>query len=100
PPATLNLADLSVLLSPPAENIPEPKPVVVKSQARAPPVARPVAVKTAPEAPAPPKITAQLAPSTPKIAEPKREPPAIETKTEPSSWLDRTKNLFKRLNKR
>lgn len=94
PPATLNLADLSILLS-------QPKPKPEKTRPVAAPAPRPVparlAVKTAPAAPAPPKIAAQLAPSTPKVAEPAPEPPPVKTSPEkPASLIERIRLAFTR----
>ena len=102
PPATLNLDDLAVLLAQPKEKAPKPKPVVVeKNRARAPPAVSPrVAAKTAPQSPAPPAITARLAPATPKVVEPKPEPPAAESAPQkPAGLIERIKSAWGKIKK-
>lgn len=96
PPATLNLDDLAILLAQPKEKAPKPQPVVEKTRARAPPAVSPrVAAKTAPQTPAPPPITARLAPATPKVVEAKPEPPAAKTEPrKPSGLIERLKNAW------
>lgn len=87
PPATLTLADLSILMSPPKEKAPQPAP----ARERAPPASMErVAVKTVADAPAPiPVIALRLGPSTPKTAAIKPEPPAARQETRPTGWLFR-----------
>ncbi|MCR4296415.1 MAG: hypothetical protein NUW21_12830 [Elusimicrobia bacterium] len=103
PPATLNLADLSILLSQPKERAPKAEPAAKTSRSRALPAAPArVAVKTVPaqslpDRPAPPRITVRLAPAEPKAAEPKPEPPAVEaTPRKPKGLIERIKNTWGR----
>lgn len=70
PPATLTLADLSILLPHTKERTPKAKPGVERIQARAPPA-----------------IPARLAPSTPKVVAAKPEPPAAQTAPQKSAGL-------------
>lgn len=99
PPATLTLADLSILLSQPKEKTPAPQPVVERTRARAPPAAPArVAAKPVAERPAPPAITAQLAPATPKVVEAKPEPPAAEAVPQkPAGIIERLKLTWGRM---
>lgn len=101
PPATLDLADLSVLLSQPKERVVKAEPVEEKRRSRAPPaVPSSVAAKTAPEkkSPAPPAITARLAPSAPVAVAPKPEPPAVEAAPQkPAGLIDRFKSAWSRV---
>ncbi len=104
PPATLDLADLSILLSQPKERAPKAEPIAETSRSRAPPAAPArVAVKTAPaqslpDRPAPPRITARLAPAEPKVAEPKPEPPAVEAVPQkPKGLIERIKGTWLRM---
>lgn len=94
PPATLTLADLSILLSQPKEKTPKPEPVVDSTPARAPPVVTPrIVAKTAPVVNKP-----QLAPSTPKIIEVKPEPPPAKTNLDIKTGLiERVKNVWGKL---
>lgn len=78
PPATLTLADLSVLLSQPKQRMPKAEPVVERTRSRAPPA-----------------ITARLAPATPKVVEPKPEPPpAAAAAQKPSGLIERMKDAW------
>lgn len=101
PPATLDLADLSVLLSQPKERVVKTEPVEEKRRSRAPPAVPPsVAAKTVPEkkAPAPPAITARLAPSAPVAVAPKPEPPAVEAApAKPAGLIERFKSAWSRV---
>ncbi len=96
PPANLALADLSILLSPPKDKTPKPKPVVEtvpvveRIPVRATPAAVParVAEKTAPV----------LAPSKPVVAEPKTEPPPVKTSPQkPGGLVERIKIVWSRM---
>lgn len=107
PPATLALADLSILLSQPKERAPRAEPVSSTSRSRAPPaVPARVSAKTSPaqavpDRPAPPRITARLAPAEPKIAEPKPEPPAVEAAPQkPKGLIERLMGMWGRSNNR
>lgn len=101
PPATLDLADLSVLLSQPKERVVKTEPVEEKRRSRAPPAVPPsVAAKTVPEkkAPAPPAITARLAPSAPVAVAPKPEPPAVESApAKRAGLIERFKSAWSRV---
>jgi hypothetical protein len=103
PPATLKLADLAVLLSPPAVKIAPPKkPVVEKALPRGPPalpiVTARVAEKTNPEAPSVPAINPTLSPATPRIVEAKPEPPPAKTSPNlPSGLIERIKIVWGKL---
>ncbi|MCM2303447.1 MAG: hypothetical protein NDJ72_02000 [Elusimicrobia bacterium] len=105
PPATLDLAELSILLSQPKERPVRAEPVASTSRSRAPPaVPARVAAKTVPEQslpdrPAPPRITARLAPAEPKVAEPKPEPPAVEAAPQkPKGLIERLMSSWGRFN--
>lgn len=96
PPANLTLADLSILLSPPKEKAPKPKPVVEKATVveriavRAPPAAVParVAERAAPV----------LAPSKPAVVEAKPEPPPVKTAPQrPGGLVERIKIVWSRM---
>ena len=99
PPAALNLADLSILLSQPKPKPEKTRPVVLLDRERkAPVVSARVAVKTVPDAPLPPKIVPQLAPATPRVAgvitpEP---PPAKTSPQKPASLIERIRLAWKR----
>jgi len=91
PPSTLTLADLSVLLSPPKEKAPKPA-AAERTRSRAPPVLERPAKR-----PAPPPIITRLAPSEPRAADPKPEPPPVAAAPRPpASLLDRIKNALRR----
>lgn len=95
PPATLRLDDLAILLSQPKEKAPKHEPVRVEKSRAPPAVARRPAEKTVPDAPLPPKITAQLAPSQPKAAELKPEPPPVKTDPrKPAGFIERVKGAW------
>jgi hypothetical protein len=104
PPATLDLADLSVLLSQPRERVVRAEPVEEKRRSRAPPAvpasvaAKTVPEKKAPDRPAPPAITARLAPSAPVAVAPKPEPPAVEAAPQkPAGLIERFKIAWSRV---
>lgn len=101
PPATLTLADLSVLLSQPKPKPEKTRPVVQEKPRPVPaPVPARVAAKTnpaVPVAPAPPPVVPQLQPSTPKVVEAKPEPPPVKTSPQkPASLIDRIRLAFTR----
>lgn len=103
PPATLDLADLSILLSQPKERAPRAEPLSSPSRSRAPPAAasrvavKTVPARTVPDRPAPPRITTRLAPAEPTVAEPKPEPPAVEAAPQkPKGLIERIKSTWGR----
>jgi hypothetical protein len=96
PPATLALADLSILLSQPKEKPSKPAVPVIETTRRHDPEAVPVrvAAKTATEAPSP-SIVPALAPSTPKVVDVKAEPPAVKAAPEkPAGMIERIKLVW------
>jgi hypothetical protein len=104
PPAILNLADLSILLSQPRERAAKEEPVAEKPRSRAPPsvpsraAVRTVPEKQSPDRPAPPAITARLAPSAPVAAPPKAEPPPVEAAPQkPAGIIERFKLAWGRV---
>lgn len=109
PPAALTLEDLSVLLSQPKERTPKAEPVAGKTRSRAPPSvparvaaktvpAKPAPVETVPDRPAPPAITARLAPAAPVAAPPKPEPPPVEAAArKPAGLIERLKSAWGRV---
>ncbi len=99
PPATLTLADLSVLLSQPKVKPVKPEPAVERAPTRAPPAppAR-VAEKTAPAAPAPVVITNRLSPAAPIAAARNAEPPPVKTSPQkPAGLIERVKIAWGRI---
>ncbi len=92
-PATLTLADLSVLLSPPSKKEPEAKPKPLEEiVARGPPKEKKkplVEVKTSPEEPAVEIVPkqARLDPPTERPVEEKPEVPAPQTAAPKKSWI-------------
>jgi hypothetical protein len=97
PPATLTLADLSILVSQPKEKASKPAVPVIETTRRHNPEDVParVAIKTAPEEPvaaSAPSIRPALSPSTPKVVEVKAEPPAVKAAPDkPAGVIERMK---------
>jgi hypothetical protein len=93
PPATLALADLSILLAQPKERTPKAEPIAERTRSRVPPTAKAPAQR-----PAPPAITVQLAPSAPMAVETKPEPPPANTSPQkPAGLIERMRIAWVRL---